>query len=31
MYCNANCKTKNIIYLLECAICGHHRRNQTTT
>ena len=21
-YCNANCKTENIIYLLECAICG---------
>ena len=22
IYCNANCKTENIIYLLECAICG---------
>jgi hypothetical protein len=22
IFCNANCKTKNIIYLLECAICG---------
>ena len=24
IYCNANCKTGNIIYLLECAICGLH-------
>ena len=22
IYCNDNCKTENIIYLLECAICG---------
>jgi hypothetical protein len=22
IYCNANCKTENIIYLLECSICG---------
>ena len=22
IYCNANCKTENIIYLLECAMCG---------
>ena len=22
IYCNANCKTENIIYLLECANCG---------
>ena len=22
IYCNANCKTENIIYFLECAICG---------
>jgi hypothetical protein len=22
LYCNANCKTENIIYLLECAIGG---------
>ena len=22
IYCNANCKTENIIYLLECATCG---------
>jgi hypothetical protein len=22
IYCNANCKTENIIYLLECAICA---------
>jgi hypothetical protein len=22
LYCNANCKTENIIYLLEYAICG---------
>jgi tripartite motif-containing protein 2/3 len=22
IYCNANCKTENVIYLLECAICG---------
>ena len=22
IYCNANCKKENIIYLLECAICG---------
>jgi hypothetical protein len=21
IYCNTNCKTENIIYLLECAIC----------
>ena len=24
IYCNANCKTENIIYLLECAICGQY-------
>ena len=22
IYCNANCRTENSIYLLECAICG---------
>ena len=29
IYCTVTCKTENIIYLLECGICGHQYVGET--